>query len=314
MRALSEKFIYDLSNPEGLLYPILTRVKKDQTLMLAIREGYINIYYRGGNILKIKELGQNLYRASFDKQYNKFEKDNPVSPDNIKNQDDAKIWVATFPERKKIMDLYFSVYGKAEREFQQLVARENNYSSVSNESEYFISDIEVADPISHARFDILAIRWLASQRKKGNNCRAALIEMKYGDKALGGVAGLVKHLKDMDTLISNQNRYASMLQTMELQFNQLDKLGLLKFNRGTSNASVKLDTNDKPEVIFLLANHNPRSTKLSTILDDPEVISYGKDENFDLRFFVSRFAGYGLHTDCMLTLSQFRKLLEGINY
>ena len=32
-------------------------------------------------------------------------------------------------------------------------------------------------------------------------------------------------------------------------------------------------------------------------------------EYFDLRFFVSQFAGYGLHEKCLVTLEQFRKLL-----
>jgi hypothetical protein len=76
-----------------------------------------------------------------------------------------------------------------------LIARENNNSAISNESEYFVLDIEVNEP--NARFDIMAIRWLAAQRKNGSNCKAALIEMKYGDSALTGSAGLLKHLKDM---------------------------------------------------------------------------------------------------------------------
>lgn len=309
MRALSEHFMDDLVKPDGLLYPILARVKKDHTLMLAIRKNCINIYYRGGNIINLKDHNKGFYQASFDDQYNKFGQDIPFSPTTITNQDDAKKWVVSFPDRKNVMDEYFSAYGKSEREFQQLVARENNNSTISNESEYFISDIEVTDPDCGARFDIMAIRWLATQRKKGNNCKAALIEMKYGDGALEGSAGLLKHLKDMETLISNKDRYGKLMLTMESQFNQLDQLELLKFNKGTSEAKVKLNTDEKPEVIFILANHNPRSTKLKTILSDPEFEEYEKSKHFDLRFYVASFAGYGLHARCMHTLAEFRKLL-----
>jgi hypothetical protein len=180
---------------------------------------------------------------------------------------------------------------------------------VGDKSEYFISDIEVTDPDPGARFDIIAVRWLASQRKSGSNCRAALIEMKYGDGALGGNAGLLKHLKDMDKLIANKVRYADLLLTMEHQFNQLDQIGLLNFNKGKSEAKVKLDANEKPEVIFILANHNPRSTNLKTILNTPEIDIYGQSKRFDLRFYVASFAGYGLHADCMLPLDEFRKFL-----
>jgi hypothetical protein len=80
MRKLSAKFMDDLVNPKGVLHPILARVKKDQTLMLAIREDFINIYYRGGNILNIKEHSKGFYQASFDDQYNESGLHIPDSP------------------------------------------------------------------------------------------------------------------------------------------------------------------------------------------------------------------------------------------
>lgn len=53
MRALSTTFMNDLKS-NGILHPLLERVKQDHTLMLSIRKDYINIYYRGGSILKVK--------------------------------------------------------------------------------------------------------------------------------------------------------------------------------------------------------------------------------------------------------------------
>ena len=85
MRKLSEKFMGDLVDSDGVLYPILARVKKDHTLMLAIRENFINIYYRGGNILNLKEHNKGFYQASFDDQYN---------PDSTSpNQSNWRIWI-----------------------------------------------------------------------------------------------------------------------------------------------------------------------------------------------------------------------------
>jgi hypothetical protein len=306
MRGLSEKFMNDLSKPEGNLYPILERVRKDHNLMLAIRDGYINIYYRGGNIIRINQC-EDLFQSFFDVNFAKSGQIVANAEKNIRNKDDARNLVSALTDRKIIMDEYFALTSKTtEREFQQLVARENNNSSISNESEYFVTDIEVAIP-HLARFDITAIRWLANQRKNGNKCRAALIEMKYGDRALGNDAGLLKHLQDMDTLISEKKQYANLLQTMECQFNQLDELKLLNFNKGVSNAKVKLDPEIKPEVIFVLANHNPRSPKLISILDNTEFDKYDQSNKFDLRFYIASFAGYGLHSNCMLTLAEFRK-------
>ena len=302
-----------LSKPDGLLHSILERIKQDHTLMLSIRKGYINIYYRGGNILRIREKPNGSYSAFFENKYNKSGLPMPALPDTIQSLPEARKWADAFQELKGIMDFYFSEWSKPEREFQQLIARENNFSAIANQSEYFVSDIEFADSGLGARFDILALRWLVSQRKSTIDCRPALIEMKYGDGALGGSAGVLKHLRDIDALISNGVKYKALLETMERQFNQLDELGLLRFNRVANWKNIELNVNNKPEVIFILANHNPRSSKLHTTLNDPRIDDYDHLQNFDLRFFVASFAGYALHADCMLTLSQFRGLLKNKN-
>ncbi len=90
MRKLSAKFMGDLVDSNGVLHPILPRVKKDHTLMLAIRENYINIYYRGGNILNLKEHHKGYYQASFDDQYNKSGLLIPDSPTEINQSERFK--------------------------------------------------------------------------------------------------------------------------------------------------------------------------------------------------------------------------------
>jgi len=60
-------------------------------------------------------------------------------------------------------------------------------------------------------------------------------------------------------------------------------------------------------VIFLLANHNPRSTKLKTIINALDIGHFSK---LDIKFFVSSFAGYGMHSDCMLSFKQFQEILN----
>lgn len=86
------------------------------------------------------------------------------------------------------------------------------------------------------------------------------------------------------------------------QFDQLRALGLLGHTH--SDAVKTIDMVEKPEVVFILANHNPRSGKLLKILDKIEL-----PDNFDLRFFVANFAGYGMHEACMLELADFRELV-----
>jgi hypothetical protein len=310
MRALSDTFMFDLQDENGRLFPLLTHVRMDDSLMLAIRDNYINIYYRGGNILRISEQPSGSYSAFFDVKYNKMNLALPILPTHIKNQTDTVQWVQSFGFLKNAMDAFFTLHPKPEREFQQLVARENNNSCISNESEYFITDIEINQAELGARFDIAGVRWRANERKDGRNCRLALMEMKYADAALGGKAGLIKHLKDIDAFFSNRESHIGLCETIESQFNQLDELGLLRFNRSKRKTSVQLDRDDKPEVIFILANHNPRSSKLTSYINDPAMDSYANSPLFDLRFFVASFAGYGLHADCMEPLNRFRELLE----
>lgn len=306
MSELSDRFMNDFLNPEGVLEPIHSRLKRDHTLMLAIRKNYINIYYRGGNILRLSELSRG-YKAEFDENYrlSGSHYNVPESPKHITTKDDSEKWVESFAIRKIIMDEFFAEKGKSEREFQQLIARENNNSSISGQCEYFIADIEFAVP-NLGRFDMLAIRWLAKDRKYGNKCRAALIELKYGDNALSNEAGMIEHLKDMETFISNNQNKTKLFQLIENRFNQLDQLGLLAFNKGKSNAKIKIEPNSKPELIFILANHNPRSTKLLNILN--KISKLRNSEMYDLRFYVASFAGYGLHAECMHKLSDFKKL------
>lgn len=308
-RRLPSSFMSDLKDEKGLLYPLLERVKQDNTLMLFIRDNYVNIYYRGGNLLRLTHKSNGIYNAFFDQRYNKSRIDLPGLPTVMREAKDVKAWVEGFPTLKQIMDISFSMHTKPEREFQQLIARENNCSPISGETEYFITDIEFSDSSIGARFDLLAIRWPAAERKNGRSCKAALIEMKYGDNALGGAAGLLKHLQDIDAFLSDVDRYGSLLRTMMTQFEQLDELNLLQFEHPTKGFEMRLTKECKPEVIFVLANHNPRSTKLKTILDDPRVKEYAQSSCFDLKFFVASFAGYGFHADCMLPLSDIQHFL-----
>ncbi len=318
-RKLSPEFMDDLK--QGMLNPILERVQKDHTLMLAIRDGYINIYYRGGNILRVTEC-EGFYQTFFSVKYAKSGQCVIDPKQVIRNPDDAKKIVDCLSDRKNIMDEHFAKGSNTtEREFQQLVARENNNSSISNETEYFVSDIEVTVPHRGqterglARFDIVAIRWLASERKYGNKCQPALMEMKYADVALEGKSGILDHLEHMVKLREDTQGYINLLQTMQTQFNQLDQLKLLHFKHARNLKIVLYDEEKpeeikKPEIIFILANHNPRSPQLWKILTKSELDKYAHSDLFDLKFYVNTFAGYGFHSSCMYSLTEIRKMAE----
>lgn len=316
MRKLLEDFANDLKNVDGILHPLLERVIRDHTLHLAIRNNYINIYYRGGNLLRVEKSGLE-YRTFFDEKYNKDKIEVKNYPSVIACQADSADCVNKFRYFKEIMDLYFSHYSKPEREFQQLVVRENNFSTISNGSEYFISDIEFAD--SKSRLDMLGVHWPASERKEGLNCRPVFIEMKYGDDALEGNSGLMKHLNDIHKIISDEKRRKNIFSLISDQCNQLKELGLLKFN--CSKVHNFGCQNISAEVIFILANHNPRSTILKKIINSQEIIDFEEKKNdeekeskgefrYDIKFFVSSFSGYAMHSQCMFSMTKMRQILD----
>ena len=91
-RVISTEFAIALK--QGALSAILVRVKEDDTLMLALRNGYINIYYRGGNLLKIAQTATTgVYIASFDTKYNKLGHPLPIQfPYTIGEEANAESW------------------------------------------------------------------------------------------------------------------------------------------------------------------------------------------------------------------------------
>ncbi|WP_243312417.1 hypothetical protein [Fundidesulfovibrio agrisoli] len=309
-RGLSDEFMQNLLDPIGILNPLLDQVHNDHTLQLAIRDGYANIYYRGGSLFKITENkdGYSLFfNKSYIKDYSSLAMDKssiPACSHKINSKSETIECVKTIPLFKDIIDKYFSRHPKPEREFQQLIVRENNYSSISNESEYFITDIEYAE--RGLRFDMLAVRWLVDDRKTGK-CSLALIELKYGDAALNNVAGISKHLHDIKAFMSTDTNREHLTALVSSQINQQEQLRLLRFNKCANWEQFEV-TSAEPEIIIILANHNPRSDNLLRVLNSPEVKLFSEDYN--LKFFVNTFCGYAMHSKNMLPYGDFLHLLQ----
>lgn len=325
MRCLDAEFMDDLQ--QGCLAPILKRIKNDNTLMLAIRGGYINIYYRGGNLLRLSKAKRaRRYEPFFDSNYlisknaglQAWLKDNAGA---LVSTADADRWVEKFGELKQEMDIFLTKKKKDEREFQQLIVRENNFSRLANETEFFFTDIEYTSPRADAgdidasplagrgfRFDMLGVEWLASDRKHAmaGHCRPVIVEVKYGDKALGGSAGLTKHLQDIRAFLDTCRN--ELVDTLNDQLTQLQKLELLGIKKNDMQLRATLEK--RPLVIFVIANSNPRGTKLKKEVDELARLLGTGDPGFDLAFFVANFAGYAMHSCNMEDIATFTRRLE----
>ena len=285
-RELSPAFMEKLKTGEWKC--IIDKVKNDHTLHFQIRDNYINIYYRGHNALKLEDNGK---ISCIDKKfYNKDLKTLTVD-----------IWLDELSKIKNEIDTFIP---NVEREFQQLVARENSFSKVSNDTDYFVIDTEFADSDKGSRIDMLAIKWASTSPDRRNpnaKSQLAIIEMKYG---IDSLSNLEKHCED---ILSIENM-DMLKQTVISQFKQLRELDLIKLNdKGNTNAIDILD--DNVEFILLLANLKPASTKLSTMLDNiKEKAEELKNKNITVKFATSNFMGYGLYANAMLSFDEFEKL------
>lgn len=316
-RGLSQKFMNDLKLESGALYPILQRVLEDRTLDLEIRDNYINVYYRGGNLINIAERS-NDYLGTFNTQYMKHDKPRNESlswvdlfPYSLKTSSEARELVDDlFPFMKVGMNQTLAKSEKCEREFQQLVARENNYSPISSDVDYIICDIEYTHTTHRElRFDLIAAHWPSKRpvRKKPNSMKLALIEMKYRDESLTGSAGIRKHYTDL----TNASKHISILcDEMTVVTKQKSELGLIKkgkldANEPTRIEKIKVSASEKPEWILLLANHDPEKSALRKELIWLQNKSKEDNFPFEIKIAVSNFMGYGLYEDSMIPLSKF---------
>ena len=153
-------------------------------------------------------------------------------------------WVATLPHLKDVMDLWFGKHPKEERALQQLVAWENNSSPWANGTDYFVIDIEY-DNRKGARFDLVALRWDSTRSArglcKGYAPKLVIIEMKAGDGAVGGKAGILKHYEDTQTFLSSPDQVDCFREEMLYVFNQKRELGLIKALKENTHVITKID-------------------------------------------------------------------------
>lgn len=299
MRRLSETFMDTLKT--GFLQPVLNLVKRDSTLCLEIRDNYVNIYYRGGNILKIEESGIS-FNTFFDRNFldegsTKVPKELPAL---LAGSDHVEKWIDAMPFLKHEMDLWFGENFREEREFQQLMVRENNFGNSAKSTDYFICDIEYQN--SNRRFDLIAVHWQSTSkgRKNNKNLGLAFIEIKYLDNALTGNAGLKKHIKDANDFLGNQKNLEDIKDEMKNIFNQKWELGLINNEKRIGSFA-----DNKPEYILVLVNHDTASRILKR-----ELKTLPPCPHMELKFAVSNFMGYGLYDESIYPLDDFLDRFE----
>lgn len=325
-RGITAEFEEQLKS--GILRPILERVKNDDTISLEIRNGYVDIYYRGGRLLGLHAQSKaSKFLTQFDERYfgdeTTYGARRPEPPTKtIESADDAKVWVDAFADYKQAMDIRFSLHPKIEREYQQAVVRDNNRHWSGDASDYVVVDIEYAQsprafPEQNAnyRFDMVGFRWPAEGRTRASGVVTPVImEMKAGDGALASPQlkkdsdelspGLVKHVLDIERFLTPEagettsGPYRLMCDELLDMFETKRRLGLPSIPKRMRDVEIS-EVSDRPEVLFVLANHQPSSTILGR-----ELRKLPPRELADYRIATVSYAGYALFADNLRTVDE----------
>lgn len=132
-----------------------------------------------------------------------------------------------------------------------------------------------------------------------------IIEMKYGDKAIKGTAGLKKHHKDISQFISNSPLINDFKDEMVKLFNQKRKLGLIPCLENSNNPNEVNEFSDEIDIGYLICDHDPASKQLISAI---KLLPGG-----DIKFLSANFMGYALYKENVYNKDAFQnRYLEQI--
>lgn len=280
-RHLANNFFIELK--QGVLSPILEYVKYDDTLDLQFRGTYISIYYRGGLILKVTE------KQDFISITKEYIRDSKLIIPDITNLEDY------IPAAKHLVDVYLCKVRNHlwEKDIQQQIVKENNYSPNTLDTDYFVIDTEYAENNKvEGRFDIVALRWDSDSSSRGlrKKPRITIFEVKQGQGSIKCSSGIRKHLDDFAKLKSIQVEFiADMIKV----FKQKRELGLIRYvekYRDITDFEASLD------FVFLIANYKSEYSALRSELESIK-------ENCNLIY--ANAMGYGLYHKNIISKEEF---------
>jgi hypothetical protein len=309
MRQLSPPFFKQLNGAQGMLRPLLDRVHADDTLDLEIRDDALDVYYRGGRLLHLGGPVRD-FPVTFDENYSAAGRKLPALPAKLHDEADVSVLLDAFPLLKQLMDFHFAAHRCYEREYRQLIVRENNRAAMGKASDYFVCDLEYAAEMTvdgakrRIRFDLVGAHWpsLAGERKRTGSRRLVVMEVKYGDGALKGPSGLQQHIDDVEEFFGNKKRVAAFKDEMCKVFNQKSQLGLLRSGKDKPKELTSFSS-EKPLLLLVLADHDPDSTVLRTELE-----TLRAPRNADLGIAMGNFMGYALFDPAILTLAELKAM------
>ena len=268
MRKLSDNFMKKL---QGEWKPLLDYILSDSELDLQIRDNYINVYYQGGNILRINPRSFYLDEFYFYKDCNE-ERKTHLQAKAKKGDVNAKHIIDKLVEKRKGLmknlnspldhskvECYFNQAKKVMNEWEKTLndtikishkeKQEQQQIAIANrnDTDYVVLDLEYAVSRTSKfayngnlnkkvpRFDIIAI----------HSGQLVVIELKKGMDATGGLSGVKPHIDCFNHTIG---RDVNDLFTQEMRdlLKQKQDIGIL-------DKSLKIE-NVKPKFVFVFAD------------------------------------------------------------
>lgn len=208
-------------------------------MSLEVRRDYINIYYRGGNLLKITQ-NKKGYSFYFDKKYC-LNKNDDSAYEKLKalNSSSIEAYTTVFELMMREMDSWFVAHPKKEREYQHNLLNQN--PSIID-IEYQINRKTVNGRVRAMRLDMIMLI----------DDKMVIVENKYGENNVCGKAGLAKHYNDICMVLNDDSLHEELMASMK-------NIVLAKYQLGLTDKSMVGLKKEKTEILFLLAEYNTNS-------------------------------------------------------
>lgn len=212
--------------------------KHQYEIIIGVRDGYINLYYNCASLAKISNTDSKNLMA----EISSFYLDGKSPGHNI------KITADEFVEKYDIIKQNSDKKNKPEKEAQERLFIDNN---MNPDSKWFCIDVEYTKSLAETqmenwRFDIIAIM-------KEEPFTVALVELKYGNSALGGKSGITKHIADFYNF--HKKRSFDVLKSELISIIKMSKA--LGVNIPECIQKLKqVDINQQPAYYFITLDNN----------------------------------------------------------
>lgn len=248
-RRLSNCFLTQMKS--GFLSPLTEKVRKDVDLDLFIRDGYINIYFKGNSLLKLTEKKDGGYSVYIHKKYLQG-----THLRELAYRRDVNKFLEMIPQLKE--NILHHGKPSLEIEYEQLIIRANN-NEKRNNTDYFIIDRQYTLGDNY-RIDLMGIHW-PPRRHRGDKVYPCLLEIKFALNT--DIRKVHQQLEDYYQLIAENP--AEVAEDLKSSLVQRLELGLFdqRKNRLEALKTVKISPRlEDYQFILALVDYNPRSTLL----------------------------------------------------